>query len=217
MARKIRSLTPARVADLPGQCGCCGFWESADAPDPGCGAPCDPESLRAWVSRVTREWGDCGRIAYVEGEAIGFAKYAPARFFPQVARMPAGLPSEDAVLLACLHVEADVRHSGVGKVLVQAVLRDVASRGEKVVEAYAAIDVVDRKRTPMMTVEFLLRQGFTVVRPHPRYPLMRLELKTLAAWTENIEAVLESLQLPVLGRERLPEPAANCRARRCRS
>jgi hypothetical protein len=49
------------------------------------------------------------------------------------------------------------------------------------------------------------------VRPHPRYPLMRLELKTVVAWTENIEAVLESLQLPVLGRERVPEPLADSR------
>ncbi len=211
MARRIRSLTPQRVADLPDSCGCCGFWESSGAFGPGCGAPCDPALVREWVASVQREWGDCGRLAYVDGEAIGFAKYAPPRYFPQVQRMPAGLPSDDAVLLACLHVGPDVRHAGVGKVLVQAVLRDLASRGEKVVEAYAAVDAVDRKATPMMTVEFLLRQGFTVTRPHPSYPLMRLELKTLAAWTENIEAVLESLHLPALGRERMPEPAANSR------
>ena len=65
--------------------------------------------------------------------------------------------------------------------------------------------------TPMITVEFLLRQGFTVVRPHPRYPLMRLEMKSLAAWTDNVEAVLESLQLPVLRRERVPAPLAGSR------
>lgn len=211
MARRIRSLTPARVADLPDDCGCCGFWESDEAFDPGCGATCDPEVSRAWVSRVLREWGDCGRIAYADREAIGFAKYAPPRYFPQVVRMPAGLPSEGAVLLACMHVDADVRHAGVGKVLVQAVLRDLAARGAKVVEAYAAVDAGDRKATPMMTVEFLLREGFTVARPHPLYPLMRLELKTLAAWTENVEAVLESLQLPVLRRERVPEPLADSR------
>jgi GNAT superfamily N-acetyltransferase len=211
MARRIRSLTPERVADLPDDCGRCAFWESVERFGPGCGAPGDPETAKAWVARVQREWGDCGRIAYVDGEAIGFAKYAPPHYFPQVRNMPAGLPSDGAVLLACLHVEADARHAGVGKVLVQAVLRDLASRGEKVVEAYAAVDAADRKATPMMTVEFLLRQGFSVVRPHPGYPLLRLELKTLVAWTDNIEAVLESLQLPVLGRDRMPEPAANSR------
>lgn len=211
MARRIRALTPERVDDLPDGCGRCAFWESPEPAGPGCGSPASREAVREWVSGVLSDWGECGRIAYVDGEAIGFAKYAPPRYFPQVLVMPAGPPSEDAVLLACLHVQPDARHAGVGKVLVQAVLRDLVSRGEKVVEAYAAVDVIDRKASPMMTVEFLLRQGFSVVRPHPRYPLLRLELRTLAAWTENLEAVLESLQLPVLGRERAPEPLATPR------
>ena len=40
---------------------------------------------------------------------------------------------------------------------------------------------------------------------------MRLEMKSLAAWTDNVEAVLESLQLPVLRRERVPAPLAGSR------
>jgi hypothetical protein len=31
-------------------------------------------------------------------------------------------------------------------------------------------------------------------------------MRTLAAWTDNVEAVLESLQLPLLKRERVPAP-----------
>ena len=211
MARRIRPLTPERVAELPDACGCCGFWESSDHAKPRCGSICDPGRLEAWIDLVLREWGDCGRVVYVDGEAIGFAKYAPARFFPQAASMPAGPPSDDAVLLACLHVDAEVRHAGLGKVLLQAVLRDLTSRGEKALEAYASTETLDRGASPMITVEFLLRQGFTVVRPHPRYPLMRLETKSLAAWTENIEAVLESLQLPLLRREPVPAPMAGSR------
>jgi len=212
MARRIRPLTPQRVADLPDGCGCCAVWESlGGAAEPRCGATCGPEGLEAWVATVLDEWGDCGRIVYTDGEAIGFAKYAPARYFPKAASMAAGPPSDDAVLLACLHVDSEVRHAGIGKVLLQAVLRDLASRGERAVEAYASTETLDRRTTPMITVEFLLRQGFTVVRPHPRYPLMRLEMKSLAAWTESVEAVLESLQLPLLRRERVPAPLAGSR------
>lgn len=211
MARRIRPLTPQRVAELPDACGCCGFWESPDHAKPRCGSICDPGRLEAWIETVLEQWGDCGRVVYLDGEAIGFAKYAPPRFFPQAASMAAGPPSEDAVLLACLHVDSEVRHAGLGKVLLQAVLRDLTSRGERTVEAYASTETLDRRSSPMITVEFLLRQGFTVVRPHPRYPLMRLELKSLAAWTENLEAVLESLQLPLLRRERVPAPLADSR------
>jgi len=123
--------------------------------------------------------------------------------------MPSGVPDDDAILIACLHVEAEARNSGIGKVLLQAALRDLVSRGEKVVEAYAATDAVDRSRTPLMTIEFLLRQGFAVARPHPVYPLMRLELKSLVSWTDNFEAVLEALQSPRRLKERVPAPLVN--------
>lgn len=172
-------------------------------------ASCAPararDSLAAWVDEVRSEWGECGRIAYENKEPLGFVKYAPPRFFPQAASMAAGAPDDGAVLIACLHVAPDARDAGLGKVLLQAALRDLVSRGERAVEAYAASSVADRERSPFMTVEFLLRQGFMVSRPHPLNPLMRLELKSLATWTENLEAVLDALQLPRVG-ERIPAP-----------
>jgi GNAT superfamily N-acetyltransferase len=174
---------------------------------------CEPDRARAeladWVETVRAEWGECGRIAYENGEPLGFVKYAPPRFFPQVASMPSGPPDEDAVLLACLHVEPDVREAGLGKVLLQAALRDLVSRGERAVEAYATTQLAQRETSPLMSVEFLLRQGFAVSRPHPLTPLMRLELKSLASWTDNLEAVLEALQLPRRVRERIPAPLVN--------
>jgi GNAT superfamily N-acetyltransferase len=204
MARRIRALTPERVDDLPDVCACCALWESELAGGPACARVQDRERLVAWISTVRSEWGECGRIAYEGGEVLGFVKYAPPRYFPNVRTMPSGVPDDDAVLLACLRVSGDVRHAGLGKLLLQAVLRDLTSRGEKVVEAYAAAAAPDREHTPLTSVEFLLRQGFTVARPHPRYPLMRLELKSLAAWTDNLEAVLEALQLPRRVAERVP-------------
>ncbi len=33
--------------------------------------------------------------------------------------------------------------------------------------------------------------GFTVVRPHHRFPRLRLELKTALSWREDVEAALE--------------------------
>jgi GNAT superfamily N-acetyltransferase len=209
MARRLRPLTAARVADLPLVCGDCAFWDADLATLGACGGASETDRLRAWVREVSDDWGDCGRIVYVDGQAVGFARYAPARYFPQTSRMPAGAPSPDAVVLACLHVSADVRDAGLGKVLVQAVLRDVVSRGERAIEAYGAAAELDRERSPLMSVESLIKQGFTVIRPHSRFPLMRLELRTLAAWTESIETVLESLQVPVLRRERIPSPVGS--------
>jgi len=206
MARKIRTLTVERVGDLPDPCSSCGLWEVGHRAAPACETVHERALLEAWVDDVRDEWGECGKIAYENGEPLGFVKYAPPRFFPQVRAMPTGVPDDDAILIACVHVTPDARNAGLGKVLLQAALRDLVSRGERVVEAYAASEAVDRERSPLMSVEFLLRQGFTVSRPHPTYPLMRLELKSLATWTENLEAVLEALQLPRRVGERVPAP-----------
>lgn len=209
MARKIRPLTIERIADLPEPCTSCAMWETGGRARVACAPAAARDELAEWVSEVRSSWGDCGRIAYENGEPLGFVKYAPGRYFPQARTMPTGAPDDDAVLLACLHVDSDIRDAGLGRVLLQAALRDLVSRGERVVEAYGVSDSVDRDRTPLMSVEFLLRQGFSVTRPNPIYPLMRLELKTLASWTDNIEAVLETLQLPRRVGERVPAPLAD--------
>jgi GNAT superfamily N-acetyltransferase len=209
MARRIKPLTVERVGELPEPCGSCALWDASGPGAPECGPASDRDVLEAWITRVRSAWGECGQIVYEGGEPLGFVKYAPAGFFPRAAGMPSGAPDTDAVLIACLHVLADVRDVGLGKVLLQAALRDLVSRKEKVVEAYAAAGAIDRERSPLMSVEFLMSQGFRVVRPHPLYPLMRLELKSLVSWTENLEAVLDAIQLPRRLGERVPAPLVN--------
>ena len=49
-------------------------------------------------------------------------------------------------------------------------MRDLASRGERSVQAYASAERVDFEVAPMVGVDFLLRNGFTVSRPHPAVP-----------------------------------------------
>lgn len=217
MARRLKWLTPERVDDLPDMCASCALWEGGLTRAPACAEAADREALTRWIRKVRSEWGECGRIAYEGDEVLGFVKYAPPRAFPSLAAMPSGLPDDDAVLIACLHVSATARHAGLGKLLLLSAMRDLTSRREKAVEAYAAGGSVDREHTPLMSVEFLLRQGFSVARPHPNYPLMRLELKQLAAWTDNVEAVLEALQLPVRVGERVPASLADPRSSEGRS
>lgn len=209
MARRLKPLTAPRLDDLPEPCCACALWETAGAGALACAPACDREAFVAWIADVRGEWGDPGLVMYDGNEPLGFVKYAPARFFPRASGMPSGPPDEGAVLLACLHVIADVRDAGLGKVLLQAALRDLVSRKEKVVEAYAATGAADRDRSPLMSVESLLRQGFKVARPHPLYPLMRLELKSLVSWAENFDAVLDAIQLPRRLGERVPAPLAN--------
>ncbi|MEN6429918.1 MAG: GNAT family N-acetyltransferase [Coriobacteriales bacterium] len=204
--RRFRPLVAENASSLPPGCSGCAYWETDRRLPIECGAVCDIEAATAWVKQVNSEWGECGRVVVEDGEALGFIKYAPSLLVPQARHMPAGPPSEKAVLVCCMHIRPEARQRGLGKVLMQAALRDLVQRGERTVQAYATTRQGEFVTSPVVGVQFLIRMGCTVARPHPDYPLMQLDLRSLAAWTENLEAVLESLRIPLRVPARAPVP-----------
>jgi ribosomal protein S18 acetylase RimI-like enzyme len=204
MTRRLRPLTLDDLGRLPSGCDGCVLWESAGERERRCGAVCDPELQRAWLRRVTDEWGECGRVAYEDEELLGFVKYAPSVYFPQ-SQTFAAAPQDPAVpLVSCLHISPDARHHGLGTVLLRACLRDLVLRKERRVEAFGfTTPGAVLQDMPMLGVPFLLRNGFVVSLPNPLYPLMRLDLRSLIVWQDNLEAVLESLRFPL----RVPKQA----------
>ena len=210
MARKLKSLAPEHLAALPGICPGCVFWESATPLEIACGSACDDALLRTRYDEITREWGDCGKIATEDDEVLGMIKYAPPGYFPQAQHMPAGPPAPDVPLIACIHIRDDARRHGLGSLLLRAAMRDLVTRGERSVQAYACASCADLTLQPVMGVEFLLRNGFNVARPHPSYPLLQLDLRALVTWADNLEAVLQSLRIPLRAPQRVPSPTTKC-------
>jgi hypothetical protein len=45
----------------------------------------------------------------------------------------------------------------------------------------------------VLPADHLLAVGFKTVRPHPRWPRLRLELKSTVTWREDMEVALERL------------------------
>ena len=45
----------------------------------------------------------------------------------------------------------------------------------------------------MVPADFLRTVGFKTVRPHPRWPRLRMELRSAMTWKEDVEAALEQL------------------------
>jgi GNAT superfamily N-acetyltransferase len=191
MARKLVRLTLDNLGDLPEAAQTCLFWEL----DPVSRSRADKEGVarsekEAWLSHVLLEWGSCGRIAYVDGVPAGFVLYAPPVFFPGSACMPTAPVSEDAVQLATAYVDPDLTRSGLGRVLMQAMAKDLLKRGDiRAVEAFGA----NRPHDCVLPTEFLVRVGFKTHRPHVMHPRMRLELKSILTWKEDVEAALEKL------------------------
>lgn len=214
MARRLIGLSLADREHLPSRCTGCVFWESGEALPRECGATCDERRASDWTRVVAAEWGECGRVAVEDGAFLGFIKYAPPGYLPQALHMPSGPPLEDAPLIACMHLAPEARRHGLGGVLLRAALRDLAGRGERTVQAYALATRTDYETAPMVGVEFLVRNGFTVVRPHPEVPLLRLDLKSLVSWADNLESVLDSLRIPVRVPKRAPATIASDVGRR---
>jgi hypothetical protein len=45
----------------------------------------------------------------------------------------------------------------------------------------------------LLPAEYMLAVGFKTVRPHHRFPRLRLELKSALSWREDVEVALERL------------------------
>lgn len=192
MSRRLASITLDNLDDLPSRCRSCVFWEldpvsRARALEVG-----DPAlEKEAWVSSVLLEWGSCGKILYVDGVPAAYMLYAPPVYVPRSVSFPTSPVSADAVLLMTAHVLDEFAGGGLGRILVQGLAKDLMRRGVKAIEAFG--DLRGESRVCMMPADYLLAVGFKTVRPHLRYPRLRLELKTALSWREDVEVALERL------------------------
>src|SRR5881409_2054560 len=155
MARRLANITLDNLDDLPRRCRKCVFWEL----DPVAGARAaetgDTElEKEAWVSAVLLEWGSCGKVAYVDGVAAGYVLFAPPAYVPRSVAFPTSPVSADAVLLMSAHILPEFAGGGLGRMLVQAVAKDLTRRGVKAIEAFG--DLKPDGETPcMIPADFL--------------------------------------------------------------
>ncbi|MEP7019729.1 MAG: GNAT family N-acetyltransferase [Pseudonocardiales bacterium] len=222
MSRRLVNVTLDNLGDLSTSCRRCVFWEL----DPVAGErACDSGSAElekeAWVSDTLLEWGSCGQLIYVDGVPAGHILYAPPAYVPRSVAFPTSPVSADAVLLMTAHLMPEFSGGGLGRMLVQGVARDAARRGIKAIEAFGMAKspsepaeraewAAPQSRAPrsgaehtcVLPADYLLAVGFKTVRPHPRTPRLRLDLKSTVSWKEDVEYALErllsSMQAPVL-------------------
>ncbi len=196
MARRVVRLTRDTLAELPEVVRGCLFWELDPVARRRAERAGEAESEKAaWLSRVLLEWGSCGRVVLVEGRPAGFALYAPPAYLAGSASMPTAPVGEDAVQLATMYVEPEQRGGGFGRLLMQAMAGDLLRRGGiRAIEAFGAQGRRhDSAPGCVLPADFLLRVGFTTQRHHPRYPRMRLELRSALTWREEIEVALDRI------------------------
>ena len=214
MGRRLAALTLDTLPDLPDPCRRCVLWElepvaAARAAEAGDTA----FEKEAWVSATLLEWGSCGRVAYVDDEPAGFVLYAPPKFVPRSLAFPTSPVSADAVLLMTARVLPEHTGGGLARMLVQAAAKDLTRRGvraDRGLRVHPGGDTSSSCRGSgcpgcLVPADLLLAVGFKTVRQHPRYPRLRLELKTALSWREDVEQALER----ILGSVRQPALASS--------
>lgn len=197
------------VAAIDVPCRACLFWELDPVSRERVPADERLAAKEAWISEVLREWGSCGRVAMVDGAAVGYAVYAPQGFVPGSLAFPTAPASPDAVVLTTVQVAPEHASGGIGRLLVQQMARDLIGRraGIRAVEAFAVSHRRAGVHQCVVPQEFLARVGFKTHRPHPRTPRMRMDLRSAVTWRGEFEAALEKLAVVV--RPPAPAPVKN--------
>lgn len=202
MSRRLVPLTPEALERVAEPCRACLFWELG-APRPGPWSTAEARARgavqkQAWCAAQTQEGHPPGRLALVDDEPVGYVLFAPAAAFAR-RQPPVPSASSDALVVATAWIDPHCREQGIGRLLVQAAVKEALRRELTAVEVYG--DRRFRERDCVLSTMWLLHEGFAVHREHPRYPLLRIDTRRTVRWADSLEHALEEV------RDRLPHRA----------
>jgi hypothetical protein len=195
VAPRVTGLTGATLPDAPPVCHECVWWQSRTASRAA--------DKRRWIDRAETEFGAWGTVYYDDddGRVLGSMQYGPARLFPRAQELPAGPPSDDAVLVTCAYL-VDRTSPWVLQSLFLAAIGEAKEKGAGALETFAyryPEDESDYERflvhRTVFPRDFLSDFGFRTVRIAGRIELARLELGGLVPVMEGKRAkVLRALR-----------------------
>jgi hypothetical protein len=174
VATRLAGLTGATLEITPSVCQTCVWWQTRGHREP---------DKRKWAERAESEWGVWGSIYRDEdGRVLGSMQYGPSLLFPRANDLPAGPPSDDAVLVTCAYLVSDTQ-PWVEQSLFLAAIGESRDKGARALEAFS---YRYREGTPaaerflvhrtVFPRDFLADFGFRTVRSVGRIELARLEL-----------------------------------------
>jgi hypothetical protein len=186
MANRVAGLTRGTIASAPSVCRECVWWQSRGN---------KTASKERWMERAEDDWGEWGSIYYDDdGRVLGSMQYGPAALFPRAADLPAGPPSDDAVLVTCAYLAGGAAVF-VEQSLLLAAIGEARDRGARGLEAFAYRYPESRSTYERFLVhrtvfpaDFLEDFGFVSIRRKGRVELCRLELGGLQPVEEGRRA-----------------------------
>lgn len=186
MGYRLQPVTGATIVQAPPVCVGCVFWQSRGH---------RVAQKGRWADRIEDDWGPWGTLYYGDAERhLGFIQYGPARHFPRAEELPAGPPSDDAVLITCAYL-VDLTAPWVLQSLFLSVIAEARDRGVKAIETFgyrysegeSSYERFLVHRT-VFPADFLADFGFYPVRWEGDVALARLEVSGLQPVEEGPSA-----------------------------
>jgi hypothetical protein len=197
----IAGLTGVTIQTAPEVCRGCVWWQSR---------PGRHVDKGRWIEKAETECGPWGAVYYdADGRVLGSMQYGPPELFPRAADLPAGPPSDDAVLVTCAYL-VDESSPWVMQSLFLAAIGEARDKRAKALETfafrYAEHESAYERFLVHKTIfprDFLSDLGFFTVRSSGRVDLARLELGGLQPVAEGRREKV----LSVVRKAFAPEPA----------
>jgi hypothetical protein len=193
-------LTKLTLETAPSVCRGCVWWQTRE------GRELDKDR---WMERAELDHGAFGTVYYDgSGRVLGSMQYGPSSLYPRAQELPAGPPSDDAMLVTCAYL-VDESSPWVLQSLFLAAIGEARDRGAAAIEAFAfryaeGESAYERFRIhkTVFPADFLEDFGFRIIRFAGRVGLARLELGGLQPVEEGTRAKV----LRTLKEAFLPEP-----------
>lgn len=205
MPPRVSGLSRGSLRFAPAVCQDCVWWQSRGN---------KTASKERWIERAEQEWGEWGTIYLDEdGALLGSMQFGPAHLFPRAADLPAGPPSDDAVLVTCAYLMRQAAE-WTEKSLMLAAIGEARDSGAKAIEAFAFRHDDDADTDERFFVhrtifprDFLDDFGFGTLRSRGRVELCRLELGGLAPVEEGTRARVLRVVQEAFTTAPVPSPA----------
>ena len=186
MTPKVRGLTRTTLPTAPSVCHECVWWQSSGRRS---------VNKDRWIEKTEDDWGAWGTVYHDEdGRLLGSMQYGAAPLFPRAYELPAGPPSDDAVLVTCAYL-CDDTQPWVLQSLFLAAIGEARDKGARSLEAFAYRYPEGESRSERFLVhrtvfprDFLADFGFRTVRAEGRVELARLDLRGLQPVAEGKRA-----------------------------
>jgi hypothetical protein len=183
---RLAGLTKLTLVTAPTVCHECIWWQTRGRRE------LDKDR---WMEKVELEFGAWGTVYYdTDNRVLGSMQYGPAVAFPRAWELPAGPPSDDAILVTCAYL-VDQSSPWVLQSLFLAAIGEAKDKGATALETFAYRYPEGESQYERFQVhrtifprDFLSDFGFRTVRTSGPVELVRLDLGGLVPVAEGRRA-----------------------------